>query len=182
MQGAPWAQQTAYHLSFGQAKITLVGKLRGTGQLADFRVIDDRPPGIGPLGGVMAALRDRRDQQGEGLLTIASCDLVEPKVAWLEPLIGAFADSEVADTDKLEVAAYQAAGRWQPFPMVAHTRWIDRLEQQITEGDGSLQQALRNSTAHALPWPHGEAGPPQANTPDDLHRLLNISQEKKEDR
>ena len=177
VQGVPWAQQTARQLGSKLAEVTLVGKLHQADLLGNFRVIEDRPSDIGPLGGVMAALQDSLEQQGEGLLTIASCDLVEPQADWLQPLIEAFTES-----DQLEVAAYQAADRWQPFPMVAHTRWIERLEQQITQGDGSLQQALRNSIAHALPWPHDKTGPPQANTPDDLHRLLKVAQGKKEDR
>ncbi len=174
LQGTPWVEKTASGLAACAqtqttlAQVTLVGQLRSTDKLADFRVIEDRRPGIGPLGGVLASLLDRREQRGEGLLSIASCDLVDPEASWLQPLIEAFADNP-----SLEVAAYQAADRWQPFPMIAHTRWTRRLEQQITQGDGSLQQALRNSVAHAVPWPHGEAGPPQANTPDALRRLLN---------
>lgn len=168
VDGAPWALHVANRLAAG-GEIAMVGHNAPSDSLADERFIADAPPALGPLSGALAAVRDRRD----GLLVLASCDLVRPERGWLEPLNDAF------DADpSLEVAAFQASGRWQPFPSVVHTRWAPRLTALIGSGLRSFQQALDASHTAAIPWrdvPAAERradGPPQANCPQELERLL----------
>ncbi len=161
IEGIPWARHVASRLAIN-GDSTLVGKLSGP-PITGIRIIADAGVGKGPLSGVLAALVDRRERLGPGLLVIASCDLVRPDAAWLGPLI---ACHEHATT--IDVAAYQAAGRWQPFPCVAHSRWGNPLRRLLVEGERSWQGALGVSRTAAVPWKISPAGPPQANTPHEL--------------
>lgn len=161
IDGVPWAVDIGRRLAGGDG-YTLVGPEPPTGVLEAERFLRDAPKATGPLTGVAAALADRLAQQGEGLLVIASCDLVRPDPAWIEPLIAV----HEAD-DKLDVAAYRTADRWQPFPCVAHTRWRERLAETLTEGVRSFQAAFDAAEAAAVGWLDA-AGPTQANTPEEL--------------
>lgn len=168
VDGEPWALHVGRRLAESDAEITLVGVLIDAGELAGVRRIEDSPKAQGPLAGVLAALEDR----GEGLLTLASCDLVRPEAGWLTPLLAAHADSPAREKTAIEIAAYRAAGRWQPFPSVVDAGWAGRLGQLIGSGVGSLQQALDESRTTALAWSGEEFGPPQANSPEALRRHL----------
>ncbi|QDU90591.1 molybdopterin-guanine dinucleotide biosynthesis protein MobA [Pirellulimonas nuda] len=179
VDGRPWAEHVASRLSSPGApsrlgtpgapsgQYTLVGRLMHPDALPGAHCIADAAEGEGPLTGVLAALDHQRRSHGEGLVAVASCDLVRPEPQWLAPLAAAhWAEPE------LEAAAYQAAGRWQPFPCVAHTRWTQTLRRLLAEGVRSWQQALAASRAHAEPWTGPADGPPQANTPAELRLRL----------
>jgi molybdopterin-guanine dinucleotide biosynthesis protein A len=87
--------------------------------------------------------------------------LVAPTAAWLAPLLGAI-------DDQVDAVAYRAADRWQPFPMIAHTRWAAALRRLVGQGDRSLQRVLNASRTTAVNWRGDPSGPPQANTPEEL--------------
>ena len=166
VDGEPWALHVGRRLAAPGAEIVLVGKAP-KGAFNSHRRIDDTKGVPGPLAGVLAALNDRRDEYCDGLLALASCDLVRPERVWLDPLLERF-----ADTEALHVAAYRAADRWQPFPSVAHTRWLAPLSEQVAAGTRSLQAALDNSSAAAVDWTLSSEGPPQANSPAELQERL----------
>lgn len=178
LDGKPWAIDVAQRLAGGGSEITLVGSgphpatLATT--LAGFRRIEDATPGAGPLCAALTALEDAHQRAGDSLLVVAACDLVNPERAWLEPLVAAHRSSPI------EVAAYWHGEIWRPFPLVVHTRWRHALRELVGEGVRSFQQALARSRAEAVPWPFAGAGPPQANTPQELSTLLGeqISEEK----
>ena len=162
----PWAQHVGRRLAAPDAEIILVGKTPA-GAFRGYRRIDDTGGVLGPLAGLLAALKDRLDNYGDGLLALASCDLVRPERVWLKPLI-----AELNQAEMLEVAAYRAADRWQPFPSVAHTRWLASLSEQVAAGTRSLQAALSASNAAAVQWDGAADGPPQANSPAKLQAQL----------
>ena len=162
VDGQPWAPHVGERLS-GQQSYTLVGNASAEGVLLGVPRIEDAPDCVGPLAGVVAALEDRRKRLGEGLLVLASCDLVRPEPWWLIPLLSAHHDDA-----GLEIAAYKTHGLWQPFPSVVHTRW----RPNAAYGNSSLQAAFGAAQSCAACWPGGGAGPPQANTRGELERLL----------
>lgn len=161
VDGDPWALHVGQRLAAPGAEIVLVGK--SSGSFGGVRRIDDAPEVAGPLAGVLAALADR----GDGLLALASCDLVRPERDWLAPLVAL----HEADAT-LGVAAYRTPDRWQPFPSVAHPRWLATLAEQAATGVGSLQAALDSAKSAAITWPGATEGPPQANTPETLREQL----------
>lgn len=175
INGKPWALDTGERLA-QKGKLTLVGREQpALAELSTLPFVHDAEPAVGVLSGVVAAVRHCREVAADGLLVLASCDLVRPNLEWLTPLI------EAHQQDKqLEVAAYVAADRWQPFPSIIHTRWLERLEAHLASTyDHSLQSLFRQSKAEALPWqdqPWNASvnGPPQANTPEELHGLLSL--------
>lgn len=166
VDGEPWALHVGRRLAAPGAEIVLVGTTP-PGPFASHRRIDDTKGVLGPLAGVLAALKDRLDNYGDGLLALASCDLVRPERGWLKPLAADF-----DQTETLEVAAYRAADRWQPFPCVAHTRWLNSLTEHVAAGTRSLQAALDASNAAAVQWGGAADGPPQANSPTELQEQL----------
>ena len=168
VDGQPWAVHVASRLSGDLSRAAVVGKAE-LPELNDLRFVTDFFDADGPLAGVLAAIADRLEQYGQGRLVLASCDLVRPEVGWLRPLAAAL-DAD----DALEVAAYRVDDLWQPFPMIAHTCWLERLEAWVA-GDGkrSLQAVLNKSNAAAVAWPGlPPNGPAQANTSEELQRLL----------
>ncbi|MGL4512181.1 MAG: molybdenum cofactor guanylyltransferase [Lacipirellulaceae bacterium] len=166
IDGVPWGIDVGRRLA-GEAEFTIVGPAPPGGELAGLRFIADATPARGPLSGAVAALRDRLATGGPGLLVLASCDLVHPEAAWLDPLAAAYTAEPL-----LEAVAYRAADRWQPYPSVVHTRWLATLERSLAAGVTSYQRALDDAFAGAIDWPYPTAGPPQANTPDELAALL----------
>jgi molybdopterin-guanine dinucleotide biosynthesis protein A len=166
VDGEPWALHVGRRLAAPGAEIVLVGTTLPDA-FASYRGIDDAKGVLGPLAGILAALNDRCDNYGEGLLALASCDLVRPVRGWLGPLEKCFADAK-----SLNVAAYRAADRWQPFPCVAHTRWLTPLSEQVAAGTRSLQAALDGSNVAAVQWGGAADGPPQANSPAELQIQL----------
>lgn len=167
VDGIPWAMHVASRLASDPASVAVVGKAAPAG-LHGVRFVADQDGVEGPLAGVLAAVGDRLARVGPGCFVIASCDLVRPEAAWLDPLVA----SHDAETD-LEIAAYRADDLWQPFPMVVHTRWQERLAAYVEAGERSFQKVLTSSRSQAVPWTESlSAGPPQANTPEELRTLL----------
>lgn len=167
VDGLPWAWHVGSRLATDASACVLVGKTPPVG-LPGVRFVPDVPSVEGPLAGVLAALDDRLNRWGPGRFALASCDLVRPEAHWLDPLMAALD----ADAD-LEVAAYRIAGLWQPFPLIAHTRWRDRLANHLQAGRRSFQAVLNGEAVGAAPWQGTPAaGPPQANTLAELDALL----------
>ena len=166
VDGEPWAQHVAGRLAYG-GDATLVGTFKNCEPLAGFRMIPDATPGVGPLAGAAAALADRRERLGEGLLVLASCDLVRPEAAWLDSLVAA----HEADPH-LDAAAYFTEERWQPFPSVLHTRWLPKIAAATRSEKASFQRVFEASRCCAVEWTGGGAGPPQANSLEELASRL----------
>ncbi|MEQ8847628.1 NTP transferase domain-containing protein [Botrimarina sp.] len=162
VDGEPWALHVGRRLAPGHEPV-LVGSPPPCETLDACRYIPDAPESPGPVGGLIAALRDRLTQYGPGELVLASCDLVRPERQWLAPLF----DAIDADPD-VDAVGYFADGVWQPFPSVAHTRWLDRVIVAALGGVESLQQLADSPRVLSIPWEGTAGGPSQANTPEEL--------------
>ncbi len=186
------AQNSAEIPSFFVPEIVLVGNLSDTAEtdpkLASLRRISDAVERAGPFGGLLAAVKDRLAEHGDGLLAIASCDLVDPEPSWLYPLVNSHSANR-----SLEVAAYsdqptaddssKKGPRWQPFPSLAHTRWARTLfafaeTNTVAESqDYSLQRLYQKSIHQRVAWQQksmtaiSTTAPPQANTRSELEKL-----------
>lgn len=129
------------------------------------RVITDHPAGIGPLGGLNAALRDRLAKIGPGWVLIAGCDLVRPDRAWIDRLREA-----VREQNQAAVAFYHV--HWEPLFALYHTALLPTIERQLSDGRRSLQALLDAVDAIQVDLPDGLDTLPQANTPEQLHQAL----------
>lgn len=162
MRQQPWATHVATALGYSANEAVQVG---GAAALLG-HMITDYPGAPGPLGGLLAALKDRAARFGDGLLVLASCDLVEPSSDWIAPL------NKRLEQDSPNVVAYQSGDLWHPFPSLWRSDCFDSLLRHAEDGVRSLQEALNRLGATGIPWPHGSDGPPQANTPEELETLL----------
>ena len=146
-------------------KATLVTST--TGRYADFgcTVIHDRPAGIGPIGGLNAALHHRLQAAGPGWLLLASCDLVLPRWAWVEALI-----RETVASRSPAVAFF--GRRWEPMLALYHTDLIKPIAAQLAQKQHAMRRLLDSVEAVRVPLPETLEQLPQANTPDELAHAL----------
>lgn len=102
-------------------------------------MLEDRPPGIGPLGGLLALLEAASD----GALAL-SCDLPYVTLGLLRRLLAAAAP-------ELDVVAPQRGGRWEPLCAVYRPSVLPVLRQAVGEGERSFQRLLLRLRVAALP-------------------------------
>ena len=145
-------------------EVALLVNTPGRYCLEQAREVVDSPSGIGPLGGLHAALMDREARHGGGWVFLTSCDLVHPKAEWLEMLLNAVkADAEVV--------AYRG-DFWEATFALYHTRLLPRVQRQIDAGVYALQRLCDAADSLAVELPGGMRSLPQANTPEELQRLI----------
>jgi molybdopterin-guanine dinucleotide biosynthesis protein A len=100
--GVPIVERWREMLQGAGAEVVLVGAADAYAHLALERV-HDAPPGIGPLGGLVALLR----RAGDGHALAVACDMPYVSRALLERLISAPTDAPVV--------APRHEGRWEPL-------------------------------------------------------------------
>ena len=166
VDGQPMLQQVVDALQSAFTEVTLVVDRPGRYDLPGLRQIVDEPAGVGPMGGLCAAMQDRLSQHGEGWLFVASCDLIRPQVSWVQRLKDARDASDAAS-----VITYRS-DRWEPLFAWYHTRLLSALERAITEKRLALQGFLEENEAVAVALPAGVSRIPQANTEEELRRAL----------
>lgn len=130
-----------------------------SGEYEDLGVptIADRVPGMGPLGGLLAALEDAEEP---GFVLVVACDLLHLKPAWLARL------EEAARLPAL--AAAFRGDRWQPFPGLYHTSLRPVVARRLEGEDRSVHGLLDAVRAAAVPLPDDTTEIPQANTRAEL--------------
>lgn len=128
--------------------------------------IADQRPGLGPLGGVEAALADRLARHGAGWTIVASCDLAGLKREWVETI------ARHLSSDTKAVAFREDF--WQPFPAAYHTDLLPIASQLLDENRASFQRLLSDerTRTEALPLPTDWPTIPQINTQEDLESFL----------
>lgn len=146
-------------------EVTLV--TGGTCRYAElgYTVIRDRPAGIGPIGGLNAALHHRQETLGEGWMLLAGCDLVCPQWAWVQVLL-----QEAGDIRIPAVAFF--GKRWEPMLALYHTDLIPVIAAQLARKQHAMRHLLDTAGAVRVPLPDPLDQLPQANTPDELAHAL----------
>lgn len=121
------------------------------------RVITDKPSGVGPIGGLRAALTDRKLTHGEGWLLLAACDLVQPHKEWIKPLI-----KYITSTDARAIA--YRGDQWEPMLALYHTDLLPTVDGMIRQHSFAMYRLLVQVNAQAVDLPDGQTGIPQVNT------------------
>lgn len=164
MDGIPLLQDVINRLKHDEQRVVLV-----TGEIKKFEslgypVVTDQPSGIGPIGGLAAALSHRQEQYGTGWISLISCDLVYPDRQWLDQLSKA-----IVSTQKTAIAF--RSERWEPMIALYHTDMLPQIKHQIRNRRYSIQRLLDLIGAHPAKLPSGLRSIPQANTPEQLEAL-----------
>jgi molybdopterin-guanine dinucleotide biosynthesis protein A len=128
--------------------VVLVGRHVDYAHFA-LEVIADEPPGIGPLGGLVALLR--RANSGPSLAL--ACDMPFVSEGLVERLLTSCPDAPIL--------APRREGRWEPLcarydsarvltPAIAHSRGGDRSLQRLLHDVGAVELALTGDELHEL--------------------------------
>lgn len=142
------------------AAVTIVGAFADEYHDLGLRTIGDDEPDLGPVCGLVAALRDCAHDR----LLLTSCDFVGLRAAWIETLL-----SEPAPTGP---AICYRGDRWQPMLSVWRRSALASVEQSFDSGIDSMRGLLDAVGAHAIDQPTDWPAKPGINTPDDLDRFL----------
>ncbi len=136
--GVPIVERTLAIARALSLEPVLVGSASAYGHLG-VEAIDDAPPGIGPLGGVVALLR----RAGASYVMAIACDM--PFVS--DALVRALRDAPPA-----AVVAPRSDGRWEPlFARYDAGAVLALAEANVSSGSHSLQRLLASADAVELP-------------------------------
>jgi molybdopterin-guanine dinucleotide biosynthesis protein A len=155
--GVPLITRLARWLEPLAAPLVVVADGRDKYQDLGLSTIADLLPGMGPLGGLHAALSHA---QGLDWTLVVSCDLLELRMEWLEEL-GRHATGQtraVVFRDRF----------WQPFPGLYHPRLLSEIERNIQAGDWAVNRLLERTRALGLALPPDWPPLIQANTRGQL--------------
>jgi molybdenum cofactor guanylyltransferase len=127
-------------------------------------VIPDRVEGVGPLGGLDAALHHARDRGYEGVLLVA-CDLPLLTPALLDEVASALGSHPA-------VAPARHGAGVEPLCAVYRVEVLEAVERRLAQEDRSLHALFRDVGGHVLPAAAQGAGDPflNVNTLDELER------------
>lgn len=140
------------------AAVTVVASLTDEYNDLGLRTIADDEPDRGPVGGLIAALRDCTHDR----LLLTSCDFIGLRADWIESLL-----SETAPTSH---AVCYRGDRWQPMLSVWSKAALSPIEQVFASGTDSMRALLDAVDAHAIEQPPDWPAKPGINTPEDLER------------
>lgn len=149
------------------ARTVVVGHARGLPRDGSVSFVDDDAHVAGPLGGVLAALHDARDD--EARLLVLACDAPRVSSALLARLLACH------DAGARAVACVDGEGRVWPLPCVIDVRaaraCVDEIVQVDSPGVVHLLRAL--AFASCAIDDDARARVQGVNTPEELRALTN---------
>jgi molybdopterin-guanine dinucleotide biosynthesis protein A len=119
IDGRPLLVHAARSLEPVARRIIVIADRPGKYSDLGFKTIADRQPGLGPLGGLQAALSDCR----EGWLLCASCDRIGVRPEWLQALFAGMANGAKAVLFRGRV--------WQPMPALYNTSLAPEVDAAV---------------------------------------------------
>ncbi len=159
LDGQPLLLLVARSLRPAAAVITVVADRPGKYRDLDFETIADRNPGLGPLGGLQAAL----NHCPGGWLLCASCDRLGIRPEWLRALLGGRRAGAKAVLFRSRI--------WQPLPALYHTSLAPQVDAAIAAGRLAPWTLLERIDAVALELPAGWDTSLDINDPGELEKL-----------
>jgi len=122
--------------------------------------IADRIPHLGPMGGLLAAVRHSRSPW----LMLVSCDLVSVNPQWVLRMLN-------ARYSGAQAVAFRDGG-WQPMPGLYHKSLGGLISRHIAAGELAMWKLLEHCRSVALPVPADWPAVAQINTREDLERVV----------
>jgi molybdopterin-guanine dinucleotide biosynthesis protein A len=154
----PLVVHVAQVVAAAAGSATLVGSRDRYGGLG-WPVVEDNPPGDGPLGGMIAALgAAQADRNLADRSLIVACDM-----PWLSREI---LHALVQHVSKADVVAVRSQNGIEPLCAVYHRRCLPTLREALGEGDRTVRRVLTRLKVEE--WPLADARTVyNANTPED---------------
>ncbi|MBF6589045.1 MAG: molybdenum cofactor guanylyltransferase [Ktedonobacterales bacterium] len=172
--GEPLAWRVARRVSAALARVVVVGPASLRSLLPDVVVLEDREPGLGPLGGLATVLRTVEAPR----VFLVACDM--PFVA--PPLIRAMVTEAVAAPDAQAVLLRTARGL-EPLHGVYDRACLGVVEARLASVDRSLRGVVgclvvrEFSLAAAVPLDPTGLSAFNVNTPEEWARALALARE-----
>lgn len=160
LNGQPLLSHVATRLHPVASSVTVVADREGKYDDLGFRTIADRQPGLGPLGGLDAALHDL--PTSSSWLLLCCCDAMIIRSAWLDQLIA-------APNDGCNAVAFRGE-HWQPMPALYAASARPKASTLLAGGNRSMQRLLDQLTTTPQPLPPDWPDHWQINTRHDLKR------------
>ena len=141
------------------AEVVVIADQPGKYQDLGFETIADRQPGLGPLGGLQAALSHCND----GWLLCASCDRIGIRPEWLWALLVARRTGAKAVTFRGQI--------WQPWPALYHASLAPEVNAAVDAGRLTPWMLLEQTDVVALGLPDDWETSRDINDPGELEKL-----------
>ena len=166
VDGRPMLQRIASKMAIVRQAITVVADSGDKYADLGFTTIADLIPALGPIGGLLTALRHANALHGpETWVLLASCDQIALRSDWLRTLI------EHLPTDR-QALAFSSPDRWEPLPGLYHASCESIVTRHLNLGHRSLHRLLQEMSATAVRLPSDWCEPAQFNTPEELATFL----------
>jgi molybdopterin-guanine dinucleotide biosynthesis protein A len=163
VEGDPLLVHAARSVAHAASDITVVAATDGAYADLGLRTIGDRRPGLGPLGGLEAALADALRRDAGSWLLVTACDWVGFRPEWINQLIATLA-VESALPDPPRVIAFRGE-HWQPLPALYHLSSITAVEANLATETLALWRLIEALPARAVDLPEDWRSARQMNRP-----------------
>ncbi len=165
LEGRPLIGHVASLLSPIASSITVVADVPDKYADLGLATIADPVVGLGPMGGLSAALLDLAHRAAGRWLLLTSCDQPIGYPHWLKALLDARADGR-------DAVAFHG-DKWQPMPALYAADCLDAVLAHRDSPDRSMQRLLNAIATQPLRLPVDWPEHWQVNRPGDLERVKN---------
>jgi molybdopterin-guanine dinucleotide biosynthesis protein A len=148
--------------------ITIVADRIGKYDDLGFRTIIDKTKGLGPIGGLQAAVSDLNDDRW---LFLSSCDLLGIKPKWLQILLS-------GRTGRAQAVAFKGK-LWEPMPALYHTSAREVVDRVIIKPQNALWQLFEEIETVSMDYPDDWEKSININTKSDLECFAQMQKNSK---
>ncbi len=163
--GKPLISSLAERLRPYATSLTVVADVAKKYADLGLETIADTLPGLGPIGGLHAALQNlQKAGAKEKWFLLLSCDAVGFDPTWIAELLA-------QRTRDLRAVAFKSE-RWEPLIALYHQSIRADVDKAISADDRSMWKLLESVSARAVPLPEHWTGAVQVNTQQELADFL----------
>lgn len=133
-------------------------KLLPLGDLSGYALLEDQQPGMGPMGGVAAALA----QAEEPYVFVMACDMPSPDLELIYRLHETLGDAQVA--------LFEHEGKLEPLFAFYHRSCLPVFREQLQQGNTQLRREFHRLRVRRVPLDeaHAQTAFLNLNTPEEV--------------